>query len=97
MAIVAFTEEIMFRGVVFRLLQRKSNLTAVLGSCLLFSVPHMLNLLNGKDLIQTITQVIFALLIGLISAILIVKTQNILPLIMFHFINNTVNSIKVQM
>lgn len=93
MAIVAFTEEIMFRGVVLRLLQRKSNLTAVLGSSLLFSLPHMLNLLNGKDSIQTINQVIFALLIGLISAMLIVKTRKILPLIMFHFINNIVNSI----
>lgn len=93
MAIVAFTEEIMFRGVVFRLLQSKSNLTAVLGSSLLFSVPHILNVLNGKDLILTINQIIFALLIGLISAMLILKTHNILPLIMYHFMNNTVNSI----
>jgi membrane protease YdiL (CAAX protease family) len=59
----------------------------------MFSVPHMLNILIGKDLIHTIIQVMFALLIGLISAMLIVKTSNIIPLIIYHFLNNTVNSI----
>lgn len=93
MAIVAFAEETMFRGVILRILQKKSNMHAILGSCLLFSIPHLMNTLNGKDLVQTIIQIMFAFVIGLISAMLVIKTDNIIPLIVYHFLNNTVSSI----
>jgi membrane protease YdiL (CAAX protease family) len=93
MALVAFAEETMFRGVILRTLQKKSNMHAIWGSCLLFSIPHIINTLNGKDLFQTIIQILFAFVIGLISAMLIIKTNNIIPLIIYHFINNIVSSV----
>jgi len=93
MAIVAFAEETMFRGVILRTLQKKSNIHAIWGSCLLFSIPHIMNTLSGKDLIQTIIQTLFAFVIGLILAMLLIKTNNIIPLITYHFLNNTVSSV----
>jgi len=93
MALVAFVEEIIFRGIILKLLQKKSNLFAILGSSLLFSIPHILNALNGKEMGQTILQILFALVIGIILAMLIVKTGNIIPLIIYHFLNNTISSV----
>jgi uncharacterized protein len=93
MVIVAFVEETMFRGVILKILQKKSDMHAIWGSCLLFSIPHLMNTLNGKDLVQTIIQILFAFVIGLILAMLIIKTNNIILLIAYHFINNTVSSL----
>lgn len=93
MAIVSFVEETMFRGVILRILQKKSNMHAIWGSCLLFSIPHMLNTLNGKDSVEAIVQTLFAFIVGLILAMLMIKTNNIVPLIIYHFINNTVSSV----
>jgi membrane protease YdiL (CAAX protease family) len=94
MAIVAFVEETIFRGIVLKLLQAKGNLVAVLGSSFLFSILHALNALTGKEWGQTLFQIGFALLIGVILAILMIRTHDILPLILYHFVNNTVASIS---
>jgi membrane protease YdiL (CAAX protease family) len=93
MAIVAFVEETMFRGVVLRMLQKKSDMHAIWGSCLLFSIPHLLNTLNGKGSVEAIIQTLFAFIVGLILAMLMIKIENIMPLIIYHFVNNTVSSI----
>ena len=93
MAIVSFAEETMFRGVILRLLQKKSNMHAIWGSSLLFSIPHILNTLNGKGSVEAIVQTLFAFFIGLVLAMLMIKTNNIFPLITYHFINNTVSSV----
>ena len=93
MAVVAFVEETIFRGIVLKLLQTKGNLVAILGSSLLFSGSHALNALAGKDWMQTSFQIAFALLAGVILATLMIQTNNILPLILYHFVNNTVSSI----
>lgn len=45
----------------------------------------MSNALNGKDPLSVALQVINAFLIGLILALLIETTENIIPLILFHF------------
>ncbi len=92
MAMVAFVEETIFRGIILKLLQKKSHWFAILGSSLLFALPHILNALNGKEISQTLFQISFALLLGIILAMLIVKTNRILLLIIYHFINNTVSS-----
>lgn len=93
MAFVAFVEETLFRGAILRTLQKKSDRLAIWGSCLLFAIPHIMNTLTGKDLVQTIIQVLFAFVIGLILAMLVIKTNNIILLIAYHFTSNTVSSI----
>jgi len=94
MAIVAFVEETVFRGFVLKLLQKKSVWFAIIGSSLLFSIPHILNALSGKEIGQTIFQITYALVIGVILAMLLIKTGNIIPLILYHFLNNTFSSLS---
>jgi uncharacterized protein len=38
-------------------------------------------------------QMTFALVMGMILATLMIQSNNILPLIMYHFLNNTISSI----
>ncbi|MNN65264.1 hypothetical protein D3C81_1807530 [compost metagenome] len=46
----------------------------------------MANAFSGKGLVATVSQVINAFLIGIILALLIELTKNIIPLIAFHFL-----------
>lgn len=93
MILVAFVEETVFRGIIIHLLHKKSLLVAIFGSSILFSIPHILNALNGKELGQTMFQIAFALVVGVLLALLIIRNKNIIPLILYHFINNTLSSL----
>jgi membrane protease YdiL (CAAX protease family) len=83
--LVGYTEESIFRGIIREKLQSKGPVFYIIFSSLFFGILHMANALNGSDLIHILLQVINALLIGFILALLIETTNNIIPLIAFHF------------
>ncbi|UQZ34510.1 CPBP family intramembrane metalloprotease [Paenibacillus sp. PK3_47] len=86
--LVGFVEETLYRGLIFKTLLAKGVTTAVITSSILFSVTHMLNAIGGQSVPQTVLQVVYALLIGAVLVLLMLKNNNILPLIFFHFIHN---------
>lgn len=86
--LVGFVEETIYRGLIFRTLLKKSITAAVVTSSILFSITHMLNMLSGQNAADTIFQLIYSLLIGLALVLLVVKMDNIIPAILFHFIHN---------
>ncbi|MGF7048180.1 membrane protease YdiL (CAAX protease family) [Paenibacillus sp. DS2015] len=88
--LVGFVEETVYRGLILRTLLAKSVTTAVVTSSILFSITHVLNVLSGQSTSQTILQIIYALVMGAVLALLIVKNHNIIPLILFHFIHNLI-------
>lgn len=69
--IIAFIEETIFRGMMLRMLLTKGVATAVWVSSILFGVTHALQLLGGQSLEDTILQIIYALLVGLVLSLLI--------------------------
>lgn len=83
--IVGYTEEAIFRGVIREKLQSKGSTYYIVFSSLLFGILHMANAFSGTELIHIILQVMNAFLIGIILALLIELTGNIIPLIIFHF------------
>ncbi|NOU64521.1 CPBP family intramembrane metalloprotease [Paenibacillus sp. LMG 31461] len=83
--VVGYTEESIFRGIIWAKLKDKSSLFYILFSSIFFGILHMANALNGRDWLSILLQIINAFLIGLILALLIVMTARILPLIIFHF------------
>ncbi|MBE9916282.1 CPBP family intramembrane metalloprotease [Paenibacillus donghaensis] len=86
---VGFVEETVYRGLILHiLLRKKSAVTAVAISSLLFSVTHVLNLLSGQSIENTVVQLVYALLTGAALSLLILKNKNIIPLIAYHFIHN---------
>lgn len=88
--LVGFVEETIYRGLILRTLLAKGVTTAVVTSSILFGVTHILNALSGQSLFDTIVQIVYALLVGLVLALLIIMNNNILPLITFHFIHNLI-------
>ena len=75
----AIMEELLFRGVILQLLRPAGDLTALILSSVLFGVTH-----------GTITQIPFAIVIGLVCGYFVLKTGNIYLGMVLHFLNNAI-------
>lgn len=73
----AIFEELYVRGAVLSFSKKYGEVFAVIASALLFAAIHM-----------NISQAIFAFLVGVIFAILTLKTNSIVPSMLLHFLNN---------
>ena len=66
-ALVGFVEELLFRGFLFRAMLKDGNVrTAIIISSVTFGMGHIVNLLTGHALVETLVQIIFAVAIGFI-------------------------------
>ena len=67
MCCVGFLEEVIFRGLLFRAMEKDNLKTAIIVSSLTFGLGHVVNLFNGsgRDLTSSVLQIIFAVLVGL--------------------------------
>ncbi|WP_273852098.1 CPBP family intramembrane glutamic endopeptidase [Guptibacillus spartinae] len=86
--IVAFIEEMVFRGFMINILISKGFKLAVLTSSLLFALTHSLQLLGGQSIEVVIVQITYAFFIGMVLSLLIVNNQPIIITITFHGLNN---------
>lgn len=86
----AFFEEIIYRGVLlFVVLQKLPNtkegiFKAIIITSAVFALSHLLNLFTGAGLSNTIMQVGYSFLMGMMWAVVFIKTQNILYSIILH-------------
>lgn len=87
--VVAFIEEVFFRGFMLNILISKGFRFAVLTSSVLFALTHSLQLLGGQSVEDTILQVLYAFFIGMVLSLLIVNKQSIVVAITFHGLNNS--------
>ena len=130
MLCVGFLEEIIFRGFLFRAIE-KENLTraiiissdarcfffississlerlpestsaisssassvktAIIISSVTFGIGHIVNLINGQDLPETILQIIFAIIVGFALVVLFYKGKSLVPCIVFHSVFNSLS------
>lgn len=88
MLCVGFIEETLFRGFLFKTMCEDSVKAAMLVSSLTFGMGHILNLLNGSDLVPTLLQICYAAAIGFLLAMLVYKGKSLLPCIVFHSLFN---------
>ena len=79
MACAGFLEEVIFRGFLFRALCRDNVKLAVLVSSVTFGLGHIVNLLNGQDLIPTLLQICYATAVGFLFTVLFYKGKSLLP------------------
>ena len=94
MLFIGFSEEILFRGFLLRTLEKDSVRTAILVSSLTFGLGHIVNLLNGAEVLPTVLQIVYALAIGLMLSVFAVKTGNILPCCIFHAVFNALGALS---
>lgn len=67
---VGFLEEIIFRGFLFKAMSKTSVKSAILVSSLTFGMGHIVNLLNGRDVLETLLQLCYACAIGFVFVII---------------------------
>ena len=89
--LIAFSEEVIFRGVLLRGAMRRYPIVyAMLLSAFAFAVAHLINGLAGQPLINTVLQSTFALLVGVALAPIALLLGNLWPLIIWHWLWNIV-------
>ena len=88
MVFVGTLEEIIFRGFLFRSIAEQNLRRAVIISSLTFGIGHIVNLLRGAALTETILQIVFAVAVGFVLVFVFLHTGSIVPCIVFHALNN---------
>ena len=96
MACAGFLEEVIFRGFLFRALCRDNVKLAVLVSSVTFGLGHIVNLLNGQDLIPTLLQICYATAVGFLFTVLFYKGKSLLPCITAHAATNCLGILAVD-
>jgi membrane protease YdiL (CAAX protease family) len=87
-------EEVLYRGLVLKILLGKTGSSkrgiffACVVSSVIFGVSHIVNLLNGAPVLQTLTQMIMGMGIGLFFAAVFLRTRSLLIPILFHGLLN---------
>jgi membrane protease YdiL (CAAX protease family) len=95
MACIAFLEELLFRGMLFKAIeQRRNTKTAVLIAGVSFGFGHIVNLLNGYTGVNQIIQISIAVFTGLVLCMLFARTKSIVPGIVFHFFFNIASALS---
>jgi len=89
MCFVGILEEIIFRGFLFKGMCKSNVKMAIIVSSLTFGMGHIVNLLLGAPVIDTVLQLIYASAIGFCFTVIFYVSGSIYPCIISHIVVNT--------
>ena len=93
---IGFIEEIIFRGFLFKMMEKDNLKSAIIVTSITFGIGHIINLLNGAELIPTIMQVGYSISIGYLFVIIFYKSKSIIPCIITHSIMNSLSIFHIE-
>lgn len=96
MICVGFLEEIIFRGFLFKMMQKDNENLAIIVSSLTFGIGHIINLLHGASLIPTLIQICYAIAIGFLFVTIFQKGKSLWPCIIAHIVVNSLSIFNVE-
>jgi uncharacterized protein len=89
MMCVGFLEELLFRGFLYQgILKEKGITRAVLISGVTFGIGHVVNLARGYSSGDQIIQIIAGIFVGILLALIVALTNNIIPCVLWHIFFN---------
>ncbi len=90
MLCVGFVEEVIFRGLLFKALEKDGVNMAIVISSATFGLGHLLNLVNGSGagLAENLFQVTGAITVGFLFVILFYRGESLYPCIIAHAVIN---------
>jgi len=90
MCCAGFLEEVIFRGLLFRGMEKSNRTSAIVVSSLTFGMGHIVNAFNasGQTLPVTLAQIVFAVSVGFVLVFVLLKCGSIWPCVVFHAVNN---------
>ena len=93
---VGFIEEVIFRGFLFKMMEKDNVKTAIIVSSITFGIGHIVNLFTGADIIPTLIQICYATSIGYLFVIIFYKSKSLLPCIITHSIVNSLSVFNTE-
>lgn len=93
---VGFIEEVIFRGFLFKMMEKDNLRNAIIVSSITFGVGHIVNLFMGADLIPTLLQIAYATSIGYLFVTIFYKSKSLIPCIITHSIMNALSVFSVE-
>ncbi len=86
MALVGYVEEVVFRGLLFKAIEKENPKRAVIISAVTFGAGHIVNLLTGHVSLDVLLQIAYATAIGFAFVMVFYKSGSLLPCIITHSI-----------
>lgn len=93
---VGIIEELIFRGFLFKAMGKDSVKWAIIVSSLTFGLGHVINLVNGAEVIPTLLQIIYAIAGGFLFTVIFYKSGCLLPCIIGHGLMNALSVFAVD-
>ena len=90
MLCVGFVEEVIFRGLLFKALEKNNVKSAIIISSVTFGFGHLVNLFSSglENIIPNVCQVFYAMAVGFLFVIIFYKGGSLIPCILTHaFVN----------
>ncbi|MGN0609277.1 MAG: CPBP family intramembrane glutamic endopeptidase [Oscillospiraceae bacterium] len=84
MALVGYVEEIIFRGLLYKAIEKDSVKQAIIISAVTFGAGHIVNLLTGHGSVDTVLQMAYAIAVGFAFVMCFYKSGSLLPCIVTH-------------
>ena len=88
---VGFLEEIIFRGFLFKMMEKDNVKTAIIVSSVTFGIGHIINLLNGAEILPTLMQIMYATSAGYLFVTIFYKSKSLWPCIITHILVNSLS------
>lgn len=96
MLCVGFIEELIFRGFLFKAMAKDGIKSAIIVSSITFGLGHIINLVNGAELLSIFLQIIYATAVGFLFTMLFHKVKCLWPCIITHSVVNSLSVIGVE-
>jgi len=93
---IGFIEEIIFRGFLFNMMAKDNVRVAMIVSSITFGIGHIINLLNGAELVPTLLQVCYSISIGYLFVVIFYKSKSLIPCIVTHVLVNSLSVFNVE-
>lgn len=93
---IGFLEEIIFRGFLFKMMEKDNLKIAIIVTSITFGIGHIVNLLNGADLVLALMQICYAIAIGYLFVIIFYKSKSLIPCIIAHALINSFSIFNIE-
>ncbi len=94
--VIGLSEELFFRGIICNMWLEKSATHAIVISATLFGLCHGMNVLAGAPVCETLLQIFFAYVYGIVMAIIFIKGRSIVPCILLHMLHDFLSFISAD-
>lgn len=96
MCFVGFLEELIFRGLLFKGMSKNRLTSAIIVSSITFGAGHIVNLLMGEPLFDTLLQLVYASAVGFCFTAVFLACGSIIPCIISHAVVNSLSIFATQ-